>query len=120
MADEEALGGGERCWRQRRDGVGGAQSEQAMGVRASYPERECVCEPRKAEFEAECHARVTQWACVYVRAARYSELVSDSVGALVLRQSRESAKSALPMPAQLRSASCTWESGTGLKGYQNR
>ena len=51
-----------------------------MWVRASYPERERVCEPRKAEFEAECHARLTQWACVYVRAARYSELVSDSVG----------------------------------------
>ena len=57
-------------WRQRRDSVGGAQSEQAMGVRASYPERERVCEPRKAEFEAECHARVTQWACVYVGTRR--------------------------------------------------
>ena len=50
--------------------MGGAQSEQAVGVRASYPERERVSEPRKAEFEAECHARLTQRACVYVRAAR--------------------------------------------------
>ena len=68
-----------------------------MGVRASYPERERVCEPRESEFEAECHVRLTQWACVYVRAARYSELVSDSVGGVgvVVWQSRESAKSVL-------------------------
>ena len=70
MADEGALGEGERGWRQRRDGVGGAQSELVRALWVSFPELVFTSEARKAEFEAECHARVTQWACVYVRAAR--------------------------------------------------
>ena len=58
-----------------------------MGVRASYPERERVCEPRESEFEAECHDRLTLWACVYGAPRAVSELVSGSMEAWALRQS---------------------------------
>ena len=58
-----------------------------MGVRASYPERERVCEPRESEFEAECHARLTQWASLYGAPRAVSELVSGSMEAWALRQS---------------------------------